>query len=474
MAGEESTRRGGLRGSVKLWGGRFRAPTAPELERLGHSIHFDQRLWAEDIDVNRAYARELHAVRLLDDHELETLLAGLDRVGERLREEPPLDDEDIHTAVERILAEEISPEIAAKLPTGRSRNDLAATELRIYVARAIALRIEELRRLQSSLLEKAKAHTKTMLPGYTHLRRGQPVVFAQYLLAYFWTLERDHSRLAAARSRCRQLPLGAGALAGNPFGVDRRRLAEALDFDGVLPNSIDAVSARDHLIELLSAVAILGTHLSRMAEDLILFSSAEFGFVSLDERYATGSSIMPQKQNPDGLELTRGKAGRLIGDLVALLTAVKGLPTGYQRDLQEDKEPVFDALDTLALVLPVMDGIVRTLVVNEHAMAEALSSDLLATDLAEYLVRKGVPFRTAHETVGRVLALASEMGVEPQALSLEQLEEISSAFDDDVASVWSFEVSIALRDTEGGVSPRALEEQLTKAFRALDMPADPE
>lgn len=460
---------------MKLWGGRFKKPTAPELERLGVSTHFDRRLWAEDVEVNRAYARELEAVGVLTSKELETMLEGLDRVAAKLRENPPLEDEDIHTAVERLLAETIDPEIASKLPTGRSRNDLSASEFRLHLGRTLEERIVLVQELQRSLLRQAREHRTTLLPGYTHLRRGQPVVFAQYLLAYFWALDRDRARLGSARVRCLALPMGAGALAGNPFPVDRQRMAKRLGFARVIENSIDAVSARDHLLELLSAAAILGTTLSRMAEDLILWSSAEFGFVSFDESFATGSSIMPQKQNPDGLELTRGKSGRLAGSLVGLLTTVKGLPTGYQRDLQEDKEPVLDALDTLGLVLPVVNGMIETLRVHEAGMKAALSSDLLATDLAEYLVRKGVPFRSAHEAVGRVLATAAERGVPPESLSPAELREISVSFGDDVSAVWDFEASVALRDTEGGVSPRAIDEQIAKAERAveLDTSSDP-
>ncbi len=452
----------------KLWGGRFRKKTAPELEELGKSIDFDRRFGLEDVRINRAYARELHAVAVLSDEELALLLRGLDDVEARLRENPPLFDEDIHTAVERLLAEAIADkDVASKLPTGRSRNDLAATGFRMYVASAIRSRLERLRKLQGVLLQQAKATRNALLPGYTHMRRGQPVVFAHYLLAWFWALDRDRARLEAACERTLELPLGAGALAGNPFGVDRGRLARELGFPRVFPNSIDAISARDFALEFLAAAAILGSTLSRMAEDSILWSSAEFSFVRFDESFATGSSLMPQKQNPDGLELIRGKAGRLVGDLVSLLTTTKGLATGYQRDLQEDKEPVFDALDTLALVLPVMEGVVRTLVADEKQMAKALSPDLLATDLAEYLVRKGVPFRKAHETVGEVLALAAEKGIAPGELELAELQRFSSEFAADVASVWDFRASTERRDSEGGVSSRAIEIQIQKAERAF-------
>ncbi|HJS73970.1 MAG TPA: argininosuccinate lyase [Vicinamibacteria bacterium] len=452
----------------KLWGGRFRKPTAPALEALSRSIEFDRRLWREDVLINRAYARELAEVGILSPRELEQSLSALDAVEAKLRENPPLDDEDIHTAVERLLAEElVDAEVASKLPTGRSRNDLAATGFRMHLAASIAGLLDGVQKVQAVLLEKAKASTRVILPGYTHMRRGQPVVFAQYLLAWFWALERDRERLEAARARALELPLGAGALAGNPFGVDRARLARELGFASVLPNSIDAVSSRDFALEFLSAAAILGVNLSRMAEDLILWSGAEFSFVSFDESYATGSSLMPQKQNPDGLELIRGKTGRLAGNLVSLLTTTKGLATGYQRDLQEDKEPVFDALDTLNLALPVMQGVLGTLVANEERMTKALSFELLATDLAEYLVRKGVSFRKAHEIVGQVLARAEERAVAPAELPLSELRALSPEFDSDVSTAFDFRASVERRDSEGGVSARAIDAQIRKAEKAL-------
>ncbi|MGH9323954.1 MAG: argininosuccinate lyase [Vicinamibacteria bacterium] len=453
---------------MKVWGGRFRKPTAPELEKLGRSIDFDRRLGREDVAINRAYARELEAVGILSAFELDSILKGLDTVEAKLGENPPLADEDIHTAVERLLAEAMDdPAVAFKLPTGRSRNDLAVTGFRLYLAGATEATMAKIGRLEAAIVERAKSSTRAILPGYTHMRRGQPVVFAQYLLAWFWALDRDRKRLARAREQALELPLGAGALAGNPFGVNRDRLARELEFPAVLANSIDAVSSRDFALEFLSAAAILGVNLSRIAEDLILWSSPEFSFISFDESYATGSSLMPQKQNPDGLELTRGKSGRLIGDLVSLLTTTKGLATGYQRDLQEDKEPVFDALDTLSLVLPVMEGVVRTLVLHEDQMASALSDDLLATDLADYLVAKGVPFRKSHELVGKVLALAEEKGVSPAAIPLDELRKLAPEFGSDVASVWDFRASIERRDCEGGVSSRAIEIQIQKAERSL-------
>ena len=306
-----------------------------------------------------------------------------------------------------------------------------------------------------------------ILPGYTHVRRGQPVIFAQYLLSYFWALSRDGERFEQARTRILQLPLGAGALAGNSMGVDREALAEELGFPSILENSIDAVSSRDFALEFLAAASILATHLSRIAEDLVLWSTAEFGFVEIDEAYSTGSSLMPQKRNPDGLELVRGKSGRVVGNLMSLLTTIKGLPTGYQRDLQEDKEPVFDAIDTLTMTLPVIRETIATLTVREEAMKKALSSDLLATELADYLVDRGVNFRQAHAVVGEILASAAEEGVDPATLDLKTLRGFSDVFDEDVARVWDFRASVERKSSRGGVASQPLAEQIERARQAL-------
>lgn len=454
---------------MKLWGGRFRKKTAPELERLGRSIHFDRRLGAEDVEINRVYARALERAGYLSAYERQTIESGLAKVAVRLASEPePFlpEDEDIHTAVERMLCEEVG-DVSGKLPAGRSRNDLSATELRLYLAKSARALSAEVRALQETLLSRAEASRAHILPGYTHLRRGQPVVFAQYFLAYFWALGRDRERLDRAGARALELPLGAGALAGNPLGVDRDSLAADLGFPGVLENSIDAVSTRDHVLEFLAACAILATQLSRMSEDLILWSTDEFGFIEIDEAYATGSSIMPQKRNPDGLELIRGKSGRVVGDLMSLLTSVKGVATGYQRDLQEDKEPAFDAIDTLSTALPVMRGIVATLGVRESALRRALSPDLLATDLAEYLVRKGVPFREAHRIVGEILAHAVEQGQEPPGLPIEALRRFSQAFEEDVQEVWDYRASVERKLSRGGVASKALDEQFRRARQSL-------
>ena len=453
---------------MKLWGGRFRAPSADALDRLGHSIAFDRRLHAEEIRVNRAYARALAAAGVLGREELERMLDGLARVGAALAADPPppLADEDIHTAVERMLFEEIGP-LARKLATGRSRNDLSQAEFRLYLRTAIAELTVALDGLRRALLERAGEAREALVPGYTHMQRAQPLVFGQLLLAHFWPLTRDRERLEAARRRASISPMGAGALAGNPFPVDPGAIAADLGLPRAFDNSVDAVGTRDYAMEFLAAGAILGVHLSRLAEDMVLWSSAEFGFIRLDDSFSTGSSLMPQKRNPDGFELIRGKAGRLTGNLVALLTAGKGLATGYQRDLQEDKEPCFDTLDTLRLALPVAEGAVATMRLQGKRMEAALSWDLLATDLAEYLVGRGLPFRDAHDAVGALFAHCERKSVPPPELDLETLHSFSPAFEEGVREIWDFRRSVERRAVPGGTAPEAVAAQIEAARRTF-------
>lgn len=454
---------------MKLWGGRFSAPPADALDRLGKSIAFDRRLHAEEIRVNRAYTHALAEAGVLTAEESEEMVAGLDRVGARLADDPPppLDDEDLHTAVERLLFDEIG-ELARKLPTGRSRNDLSQTGFRLWLGDAIAEVTNALDPLRAALLDRAEESAEMLVPGYTHLQRAQPVVFGHLLLSHFWPLTRDRARLTAAAGRAAASPMGSGALAGNPYPVDRAAIAAELGLPEVLENSVDAVGTRDYAMEFLAASAILGVHLSRLAEDLVLWSSAEFGFVRLDDAYSTGSSLMPQKRNPDGFELIRGKTGRLTGNLVALLTVGKGLASGYQRDLQEDKEPCFDSVDTLLLSLPVAAGAVATLRLEEERMAAALSWDLLATDLAEYLVGRGLPFRDAHRVAGEVFAHCESESVPPPSLDLAALRRFSPVFDEGVRAVWDYRRSVERRAVRGGAAPAAVREQITAARRTLD------
>jgi argininosuccinate lyase len=454
---------------MKLWGGRFEGVPDELMERFNASIGFDWRLWAADIKGSMAYAMALERAGLLTVDERDRLIQGLQAVADEFEagqfEFRPT-DEDIHTAVERRLTELIG-EVAGKLHTGRSRNDQVATDLRLYLMREIPGLRQRLAELQEAILTKAEQHLDVIMPGYTHLQRAQPVLFSHWLMSYFWMLERDRERLDDLEERVAVLPLGAGALAGHALGIDRHFLAAELGFRAVSENSMDAVSDRDFVAEFLFWAALVQVHLSRLAEDLIIWSSAEFGFVELDDAYATGSSLMPQKKNPDSLELLRGKVGRLVGHLVALLTALKGLPTTYNKDLQEDKEPLFDTLDTLKLALPVAAGVVRTLKVNAEAMAAALDDAMLATDLADYLVHRGVPFRQSHELVGHAVRRAEALGVPLRELPLAEFQAISDAFDADLYAVFDHRRSVEARDAYGGTATAVVREQMKRARQLL-------
>jgi argininosuccinate lyase len=450
---------------MKLWGGRFEGKTSELMEQFNASIGFDWRLYEADIEGSAAYAEALADVGLLTTDERDQLQAGLGQVLEEFSNgqfELRLSDEDIHTAVERRLHEIIGP-VAGKLHTGRSRNDQVATDLRIYARMAIKRIDEALCEVQRAIVAQATAHQHALMPGYTHLQRAQPVPVAHWLLSHFWPLERDRSRLQDCRSRLNLLPLGAGALAGNAFAVDRDSLATVLGFDGVIRNSMDAVGDRDFVAELLFTGALIGTHLSRLAEDLIIYSSAEFGFVTLDDAYATGSSLMPHKKNPDSLELTRGKAGRLIGNLVSLLTVLKGLPSTYNKDLQEDKEGLFDTIDTLLLTLPVIAGVIGTLRINTERMCAALDDTMLATDIADELVRMGLPFREAHTIVGQIVRTAEAQGCPLRDLSLEIVRAAHTGLADVWLQVFDQQRSVEQRLSSGGTARRALTEQLAAA-----------
>ncbi|MDE3091600.1 MAG: argininosuccinate lyase, partial [Chloroflexota bacterium] len=396
-----------------MWGGRFSKPIDDRFAYLNNSFRFDWRLYDADIRGSIAYAKALARAKIITDAERDALVDGLTRVktefDARTFEEKP-SDEDIHTAVERRLGELVGG-VAGKLHTGRSRNDQVATDTRLFVRDAISNLQSLTSNLQRTILEKSEAHFDALMPGYTHLQRAQPILFSHWLMSYFWMLQRDWERFRDCAARTSVLPLGAGALAGNALGIDREFLARELGFARVSENSIDAVSDRDFIAEFLFSAALLGVHLSRLGEDLVLYSSAEFGFVTMDDAYATGSSLMPQKKNPDAMELARGKSARLIGNLTTLLALLKGLPSSYDKDLQEDKQPLFDAVDTLDALLPVVAGVIRTMRVNADAMRAALDTSMLATDLADYLVRRGVPFREAHRKVGEAVKLAEQRGV---------------------------------------------------------------
>lgn len=449
----------------KLWGGRFSAPTAAEMSLYNDSFRFDVRLAACDISGSIAWASALAEAGLITSDEQEQLVQGLELVRREFadgRFEAKPSDEDIHTAVERRLGELVG-EVALKLHTGRSRNDQVATDMRLFAIGAARLIDERLIGLQVALLDQAERHTATVMPGYTHLQRAQPITFGHWCLAFVEMIERDRQRIADATARARTLPLGAGALAGNSLGVERERLTELLDeFDAVAGNSLDAVSDRDFVAELLFSFALTGIHLSRLAEDLVLYSSAEFGFVELADAYSTGSSLMPQKKNPDSMELLRGKSGRLIGNLVGLLTTLKGLPTTYNKDLQEDKEPFFDSLDTLDLGLRVAAAVVQTMEANPERMRAALDDAMLATDLADELVRLGVPFREAHAKAGRLVRRSIELGKPLRDLPLSEYQAVQPNFDERVYAIFDFSRSVSRKESLGGTAPQRVAEQCAR------------
>lgn len=450
---------------MSLWGGRFSQPSDQDLRALNDSIGFDIRFYREDIEGSIVYAMALADAEIISADEAQAIIAGLREVLQDFETgafELHEADEDIHTAVERRLTELIG-DVGGKLHTGRSRNDQVATDFRLWSMRAADRLANDLRELQAAIVATSGSHIETLMPGYTHLQPAQPVTVAHWLMSYFWMLERDLDRLGSARQRMSVCPLGSGALAGNPFALDRQQIAADLGFDAPSQNSLDAVSDRDFVADLLYAIALCACHLSRLAEDILVFSNPSFGFITLDDRYSTGSSLMPQKRNADPMELTRGKAGRLVGNLTGFLTTLKGLPSGYNKDLQEDKESLFDSCDTMRQLLPVITAIVASLQVNADKTKAALTEELLATDLADYLVRRGMPFRQAHHIVGEVTRLASKRRSELSALGLPDLQAISPLFGDDVAEVFDFARSVAQRKSYGGAAPDEVRKQIAMA-----------
>jgi argininosuccinate lyase len=431
---------------------------------LNRSLDVDIRLWPQDIRGSQAWTRALVRAGVLEEAEGDTLVEGLDRVAARLSERDHSDeaDEDIHSLVERLLHEEVG-EVAGKLHTGRSRNDQVGTDFRLWGMETAERLDGVLRDVEEALLDWASESVEIIFPGYTHLQQGQPVRAAHWVLSHFWPLERDRVALRAVRDQAGVLPLGSGAIAGCPFPVDREFLRAHLGFLSISENSMDAVGDRDWALGLAFATARVGIHLSRFAEDLVLFGSKEFGFVRLSDGFSTGSSLMPQKRNPDVAELVRGKSGRLTGNLVSLLTMLKGLPTGYNRDLQEDKGALFDSVDTLSMVLPAIEGAIRGAEFQTDRIEAALDPQLLATDLADYLVRAGVPFRKAHEVVATVVRVAAEQGTAVNELALETFQEAHAAFGADVFDVFEWERSVEAREAPGGTARKAVLEQIKAA-----------
>ncbi len=449
---------------MTLWGGRFSGKLDPAAWILNTSLPFDQRLAAQDVRGSVAWAGAIFKAGVLTETEHATIVNGLSAIASEFASNSFVfheSDEDIHTAVERRLGELIGVS-AGKLHTGRSRNDQVATDFRLWMLDTLPLLDAAVTGLQSALLTVAERTQTTLMPGYTHLQRAQPVTLAHWLLSHFWALQRDRERLTDLRDRVAVCPLGCGALAGTAFDVDRESLATALGFDEPAPNSLDAVSDRDFAAEFLFCAAMTGVHLSKLSENIILFSTAEFGFIELSDAFSTGSSLMPQKKNPDMFELARGKAGTLIGLLTGLLATLKGLPSTYDKDLQEDKQPVFQATDTLLSILLVLAGALETMTVKSERMLAAIDANMLATDLADYLVQKGVPFRDAHAAAGKAVRVAAEKGLGLDKLPLNEWQALG-AFESDVCQVFDPMESVKRRNATGGTSPDSVKKQIKKA-----------
>jgi argininosuccinate lyase len=450
---------------MTLWGGRFSGKLDPQAWALNASLGFDRRLALQDVRGSIAWAQALEKAGVLMHAEGTQICAGLDTIrGEFERQEFAFQesDEDIHTAVERRLGELIGP-AAGKLHTGRSRNDQVATDLRLWLLEAIQNLDSTLLGLQTVLVGRAEADLNILLPGYTHLQRAQPILLGHWWLSHFWPLQRDRERLLHLHAHTASLPLGSGALAGTSFPVDRLALAAGLGFSQPSANSLDAVSDRDFVAEFLFYAALTGTHLSKLSEAVVLFSSAEFGFFELSDAFSTGSSLMPQKKNPDVFELARGKAGTLLGYLTGLMTTLKGLPSTYDKDLQEDKLPVFAAYDTLMAILPVLAGALQSLTLHTDRMRAAIDPGMLATDLADYLVQKGLPFRQAHAVAGQAVQLAGKLGQPLDTLSLPEFQSLSSLIDADVYRVFDPQQSVERRNVPGGTAPEAVKLQIQNA-----------
>ncbi|MBC7790037.1 MAG: argininosuccinate lyase [Anaerolineae bacterium] len=463
--------RGAAAKSHRLWGGRFREASggsAPEFDALNNSIGVDLRLWPFDIELSKAWAMGLYGVGVLTLAEVNEIERGLDAVAERLEAGEPAvaSDEDVHTFIDRLLHDEIGA-AASKLHTGRSRNDQVATATRMWTMDAASRLDGAVRALQHAILDKATMLEDAIMPSYTHLQRSIPILGAHWLLSHFWPLDRDHARLRSVRQSAAVLPLGAGAVAGSAYPISRTLLQGTLGFEAVSANSVDAVSDRDFIAEMLFAATLIATHLSRLAEDLLIYGSSEFGFVKFGERFTSGSSMMPQKRNPDALELARGSAARMLGNLTSLLATLKGLPSSYNKDLQDDKRTLFDAVDTLLLVLPAVAGTLEECDFQPRKMLAACSSSMMATDLADYLVRKGATFRDAHGAVGTMIRRAESRGGDLASLPFSAFQEAHDLFEPDVTEALSPARSVRQREIAGGTGPNAVREQIEKARATL-------
>ena len=461
---------------MKLWSGRFGKETDALVNAFNASIRFDQRLYHEDIEGSIAHAAMLGDCGIISKEDAARIIGGLKGILadiEAGKVEFSADNEDIHMNIEALLTARIG-DAGKRLHTARSRNDQVAVDFRLYVRKEIPVIIGQILEFQDVLCRQAKQYQNTVLPGYTHLQRAQPISFAQHLMAYAAMLSRDVTRLEDCKARLNECPLGSGALAGTTYPIDRWETAKALDFDAPMSNSLDGVSDRDYALELLSALSILMMHLSRFSEEVILWCSWEFKFIELDDAYATGSSIMPQKKNPDVAELVRGKTGRVYGDLMGLLTAMKGLPLAYNKDMQEDKEPVFDAIDTVEMCVPVFSAMIGTMKVLPENMRRAAGHGFInATDCADYLTKKGMPFRDAYTAVGHLVAYCGQHGKTLEQLSLEELKAVSPLFADDVYEALSLETCMGQRKSYGGPAVAETTRQIrdTEAFIAAHQPS---
>jgi argininosuccinate lyase len=454
----------------KLWGGRFTKSAEEWVDEFGASITFDKELVLEDIEASKAHAAMLAECGILTKDEGTLIIEGLNRLKEKaLKQELSFSIklEDIHLNLESMLTEEIGP-VGGKLHTARSRNDQVAVDMHLYLRKQVQNIIELISEFQEALLEKAEENVETIMPGYTHLQRAQPISFAHHLMAYFWMLERDKQRFSESLKRINKSPLGAGALAGTTFPIDREYSAELLGFDGIYENSLDAVSDRDFILEFLSDSSILMMHLSRFSEEIILWASQEFRFIELDDSFSTGSSIMPQKKNPDMAELIRGKTGRVYGNLIGLLTVLKGLPLAYNKDMQEDKEGMFDTVKTVTGSLKIFAGMIRTMKINKEQMEQSVKNDFSnATELADYLADKGMPFREAHEIVGKLVLSCVQKGCFLADLSLEEFKAASPLFENDIYDALNPYNAVKRRNSAGGTGFSEVYKAIEKAKKCL-------
>lgn len=459
---------------MALWSGRFEQGVDAFTQRFGASLPVDKAMYKQDIAGSRAHAHMLAAQGVIAEEDADAISAGLEKIEQTIDSGEfafDINDEDIHMAVEKVLTADVGT-AGARLHTGRSRNDQVATDARLFAKQLCCELMEHNVSLRRALVAKAEAEFGIIMPGYTHLQHAQPVLFSHHMLAYFWMLARDFGRLESALRAADASPLGSAALAGTTYPLDREMTAAELGFASVIPNSLDAVSDRDFLLDLDYACAVSMMHLSRLCEEIILWSSSEFGFITLSDQYSTGSSIMPQKKNPDFAELIRGKSGRVVGDLVALLVTMKSLPLAYNKDLQEDKEGVIDAAHTLADCLVCMEGMIETMRVNEDAMREqAKKGFLAATDVADYLAKKGMPFREAHEVVGNLVLTCEKRGCDLDDLTLEDFQAASELFEQDITSALDLESIVAARTTIGGTGHEAVRAQLAQAKETLEVDA---